>query len=85
MEHSDHMGSIEKLETIDIGVSGMTCDHCARRVEKALRANPGVKAARVDLAAARATVTYDSSTATVGQLREALTKSGYPPAVSRSP
>lgn len=37
-------------------VDGMTCNHCALRVQEALKDLPGVEGVRVDLAAARATV-----------------------------
>lgn len=79
MEQPKNALPAEKLETAQIGVSGMTCDHCARRVEKALRANPGVKDAQVDRAKAHATVTFDASTTTLAQLHDSLVKSGYPP------
>lgn len=68
------------LETRDIGISGMTCDHCVRRVEKALRGVDGVKEVRVDRQAARATVTFDSVRTHVPALHDALLKSGYKPA-----
>jgi copper chaperone len=38
-------------------VNGMTCGNCARHVEEAIRAVPGVAAVEVDLAGAKATVT----------------------------
>lgn len=66
-------------ETLSIGIQGMTCDHCARRVEKALRAEPGVREVRVDRSAAQATVTFDKTVIDAARLREALRKSGYPP------
>jgi Cu+-exporting ATPase len=70
----------EGLETREIGVTGMSCDNCARRVEKALRNVAGVTEARVDRAAARATVTFDPTKTGIEALDEALVKSGYPPA-----
>ena len=45
-------------KTIDI--DGMSCQHCAARVEKALNALPGVKAA-VDLSAKKAEVVFDGA------------------------
>jgi Cu+-exporting ATPase len=41
---------------IDIDISGMTCASCVARVEKALRAVPGVRDASVNLATERAAV-----------------------------
>ena len=67
------------LETRDIGISGMTCDNCVRKVEKALRSQPGVKEVRVNRAAALATVTFDTSRVDIPALHDALLKSGYRP------
>ena len=44
-------------ETLDIGVEGMTCASCVRRVEKAIAAVPGVTEVSVNLATERAHVT----------------------------
>jgi Cu+-exporting ATPase len=43
-----------------MAVQGMTCDNCARTVERALTSTPGVTKASVDLAGGRATVDYDT-------------------------
>ncbi|MGI4815893.1 MAG: heavy metal translocating P-type ATPase [Janthinobacterium lividum] len=45
-----------RKETIEVGIAGMSCASCVARVEKALRAVPGVTAARVNLATEHATV-----------------------------
>ncbi|MGC8467890.1 MAG: cation transporter, partial [Acidithiobacillus sp.] len=34
-------------QRLDLGITGMTCEHCARTVEKALCAVPGVLSAQV--------------------------------------
>ena len=70
---------VEVLETRDIGIAGMTCDNCVRRVEKALRAQAGVKQVNVDRAAARATVTFDTTVTNIPELHDCLLKSGYQP------
>ncbi|HHZ08340.1 MAG TPA: copper-translocating P-type ATPase [Rhizobiales bacterium] len=44
-------------ETVDVGIDGMTCASCVRRVEKAIAAVPGVTAVSVNLATERARVT----------------------------
>jgi len=43
-------------QSIDVGVTGMTCASCVRRVEKAIRAVPGVRDVSVNLATERAHV-----------------------------
>jgi len=58
-------------------IQGMTCGHCAMRVQKALTELPGVRKATVTLQPARASVEYDEGAATPGQLAAAVTKAGY--------
>jgi heavy metal translocating P-type ATPase len=61
-------------EPLSLPVSGMSCAACAGRVERALRALPGVTAANVNLATERAEVT---GTATPEALIQAVEKAGY--------
>lgn len=44
-------------------ITGMTCANCSARVEKELNAQPGVKAATVNLATEKATVQFAETTA----------------------
>jgi Cu+-exporting ATPase len=69
----------KELETRDIGIAGMTCDHCSRKVEKVLRSQPGVTSVHVNRAAALATVTFDPTKTDVPAMHEALLQSGYRP------
>ncbi len=64
------------LETA-ISVGGMTCASCAGRVEKALRAVPGVVDASVNLATERATVYSQGRAVAPEQLIAAVEKAGY--------
>jgi copper chaperone CopZ len=66
-------------ETRDIGIAGMTCDNCVRRVEKALKGKPGVREVKVDREAARASVTFDTRKTNIPELHDVLLKSGYHP------
>src|SRR5215211_5792565 len=45
--------------TVDLPIEGMTCGACAARIERGLGRLDGVASASVNLAAERATVTYD--------------------------
>ena len=45
--------------TVDLPIEGMTCGACAARIERGLNRLDGVASASVNLAAERATVTYD--------------------------
>lgn len=79
MNERENIAGTSVLETHDIGIEGMTCDHCVRRVEKALRGVNGVTEVRVDRPAALATVTYDTTRTHMPDLHDALLKSGYKP------
>lgn len=58
-------------------IKGMHCASCVRLTERALRKTPGVKEAVVNLATAKATVTYDSDSCTPEQMAESIAKTGY--------
>ncbi len=60
----------------DLAIGGMTCASCVSRVEKALRAVPGVAAAAVNLATERAHVEASESVAPTDLIR-AVEKAGY--------
>ena len=57
-------------------IEGMTCASCVFRVEKALKAVPGVEAVAVNLALNEATVAYAPSV-TPGRLAQAVADKGY--------
>ncbi|RCW67855.1 heavy metal translocating P-type ATPase [Pseudorhodoferax soli] len=59
---------------VELAVEGMTCASCVGRVEKALKAVPGVAEAAVNLATERATV---RGTASMDVLVAAVQKAGY--------
>ena len=65
------------LQSTELSITGMTCAACVRRVEKAVRAVPGVDEATVNLVTQRASVRFDSSTAQRGALVAAIEKAGY--------
>jgi len=67
----------EPLERrIELTVAGMTCASCVGRVERALRATPGVISAQVNLATERAQVQVLDGT-DIGALTAAVAKAGY--------
>jgi len=67
------------VETIELGVGGMTCASCVAHVEKALKAVPGVLEASVNLATERASVRALSGPGLADRLRRAVTAAGYEP------
>jgi copper chaperone CopZ len=51
----------EPMATTTLKIEGMTCDHCAHTVEKALSSVPGVNKAEVSLAQKQAVVTSEGA------------------------
>lgn len=67
--------------TVEIGVRGMTCAACVRRVENGLKKLPSVNQATVNLATERASIQFDKPVAKsdIESIRAAITKLGYEP------
>ncbi|WP_242107548.1 heavy metal translocating P-type ATPase [Luteimonas aquatica] len=65
------------MRTFELAIEGMTCASCVGRVEKALAAVLGVRAASVNLATERAQVRLVPGTATPQALVSAVASSGY--------
>ncbi|MFZ1539197.1 MAG: heavy metal translocating P-type ATPase, partial [Chromatiaceae bacterium] len=68
------------LESATIGVGGMTCASCVRRVERAVQALPGVLGATVNLSTESATVEYLPDTVSRERIAQAIREAGYEPA-----
>ena len=72
--------STKQSSSLALAIAGMKCAGCVAVVEKRLLACNGVKAASVNLLTEKATVVYDSETAThdlAPQLIEAIAKAGF--------
>ncbi|WP_342399441.1 heavy metal translocating P-type ATPase [Weizmannia sp. FSL W8-0676] len=67
----------KKVESVTLGITGMTCAACANRIEKNLSKVEGVKKVNVNLATEKAAVQYDPKQATVENLIEKVEKTGY--------
>jgi len=65
------------MQTELLKVTGMTCGGCTSNVTHALKAIPGVSDVKVSLAAGEATVQYDQSLTSPGQLKSAVEGAGY--------
>lgn len=65
------------MQTVTLGISGMTCGGCVRSVKNVLEGIQGVSSAEVSLEKAQATVTYDPAQADVNRMKEAVTDAGY--------
>ncbi len=66
---------VQAHTTLDI--SGMTCAACSARVERALRAVPGVAEARVNLMTGMASVDFNPDDVSPAALAAAVRESGY--------
>ncbi|QDO96969.1 copper-translocating P-type ATPase [Ferrovibrio terrae] len=67
-------------QSLDLPVTGMSCASCAGRVEKALRALPGVQSASVNLASESAHVVFEGAaqdTLMAAAAMQAVKKAGY--------
>jgi copper chaperone CopZ len=69
------------MAKLTLKITGMTCGHCQKSVEKALEQVPGVHGAVVDLQDATAEVDYDDDAATLEELTDAVAKAGYSAAI----
>lgn len=65
-------------EQVELAVHGMTCGHCEMRVQKALKAVPGVTEAVVNLGRERAVVTLaPNAEVSIATLIAAVVEAGY--------
>lgn len=76
MENDNHHHFNAQSE-LDIDIEGMTCASCVFRVEKALKAIPGVSDAAINLATEKARITYNRGQASKEDLVKAVEKAGY--------
>lgn len=64
-------------KTITISVDGMTCEHCVKAVNSALKAINGVKDINVSLEKKNVQVVYNDELTSVADLEAAITEEGY--------
>ncbi|MGB9940147.1 heavy metal translocating P-type ATPase [Methanosarcina sp.] len=62
---------------VTIGVYGMTCGHCQKRVADAISSLEGVESVDVDLESERATISFDSEKVSLDDIKAAVRKAGY--------
>lgn len=63
------------MEKATLAIQGMSCGHCVRTVDGALKGIEGVEVERV--AVGSATVAYDPSKVSMGTLIDAVSDAGY--------
>lgn len=64
-------------QQVSLGIQGMSCASCVRRVENALAEVPGVVGASVNLASEKAQVTFTGDAGTIEDLKKVVENSGY--------
>lgn len=63
------------MQQVELDVKGMSCGHCVRAVEAALKEVEGVRVKSVVVGAA--TVEIDPARASVGDVIDAVSEAGY--------
>lgn len=64
-------------EKITLNISGMSCNHCKMKVEKALKTLDGVEDVTVNLEAGQAVVGFDGSKISESDLKAVIGDAGY--------
>lgn len=77
MDGNENPQSAPVIETRELTVAGMGCDNCVRKLERAFRAQEGVKDVRIDGIAGHVTVTFDRTRVSIPDLQALVVKSGY--------
>lgn len=63
------------MEALNLTIGGMSCGHCVKAVDKALKAVPGVQVQEVKVGGA--SVQYDPAATSPSAIAEAVTEAGY--------
>ncbi|AHF07548.1 heavy metal translocating P-type ATPase [Desulfitobacterium metallireducens] len=66
-----------EVQSVELKVLGMTCEHCVRRVTKALESLPGIEKVEVSLAEEKARFNWDSSLTDRRSIHHAIEEAGY--------
>jgi copper chaperone len=65
------------MESVTLGVEGMSCEHCVKAVSKAVGGLAGVGGVDVSLEKNTVTVTFDSSKVTLDKIKGEIEDQGY--------
>lgn len=65
------------MQSVNLKISGMSCQHCVATVTKALSATPGVSDAVVSLETNQATVNYEPNLVEPAKLAKVIEDAGY--------
>jgi copper chaperone len=73
----------QMIKTMVLDVEGMSCGHCVKHVENALKSVSGVESVKVDLDAGTAVVRYEEGVAGLSLFKAAVEEAGYTAAEKR--
>ncbi len=76
--------TVRKKEKARIHVTGMTCTTCAATIAKGLAKTAGVAKAEVNFASEQASIEYDPTQVTLGNLKKTINRIGYNAATRKS-
>lgn len=65
------------IETIKLEIKGMTCDHCAKTIEKKLEGSDGLKSKRVSYPEQSGVFTFDNEKLTKEKIIEKINSTGH--------
>ncbi|MCX7144259.1 MAG: heavy-metal-associated domain-containing protein [Proteobacteria bacterium] len=65
------------MQTVTLGISGMTCGGCVRSVTNVLKAQDGVAKADVSLEKNNAVIEFDPGKVQVDQLKRSVEEAGF--------
>jgi len=65
------------MQTVTLGITGMTCGGCVRSVTNVLKAQDGVAKAEVSLEKANAVVEFDPAKVQVAELKRSVEEAGF--------
>jgi copper ion binding protein len=65
------------MESVVIGVDGMSCSHCELTIQDAVRKLAGVKKVKANRRKKAASVTFDREVVTIEDIIEAIKATGY--------
>lgn len=71
------------MQQLNLTIDGMTCIHCANRMELALRSVPGVVQARVNLTEKNAAVNFDPELVDATDIAATVREEGFTPGATR--
>ena len=65
------------MQSVTLGITGMTCGGCVRSVTNVLKAQDGVAKAEVSLEKANAVVEFDPAKVQVAELKRSVEEAGF--------